>query len=307
MEYSIKTDVKNLKSIITIKNEHDVKEVILTALLVNHKSSPSGLNIYAQCAHSNTDYSGRFIKIDTLDSEIVYTIYPEWGWADDYLFSGSLLSVKTKYGTFLVDESGGLVDKSGYYDRRVTAADVEMIAAIEPYFKHHGESYESINKVLLNLDHLIESCAKMFHGKSWAACALKVKAELLKKQNRNIEAVQCCIDALFFNDKMTVKRLMNSLIKKESLSVIDIIPSPRFKKMKNTIEMIRSGEMKKSKDNWEHVERRIAGEPNLLPPVARIEIPINLETFKPEAQRKQTTHRQGLASRFVGFFLWFFR
>ncbi|NHB62373.1 hypothetical protein [Photorhabdus sp. RW14-46] len=257
---SFRYNTSNLTTSITISNRNGKKTIKLKALEFNHKLSPSGKILVVQLANSQSDDSGKFVKINTENGERIYTISPEWGLADDYAFFGNdeNLSIKVKYGSYEIDDTGLLIERKSYYLARVVASDISTISAFPAYFDLHGKNNETYQTALASLEKFIQSCFSMFHGVTWCSSALKTKAEILGWQDKTKDALQCCVDALALNPKATVKRMLNSFSKKLGIDKESVSPSDWVNMLKISVEKERNAAFKKSEEMSKRVVTHVS-------------------------------------------------
>ncbi|HEI6927792.1 TPA: hypothetical protein SK292_002497 [Yersinia enterocolitica] len=255
---SSQKDLPKLKTQFFMDSQGNRKTINLGALEFNHVLSPSGEYLFVQLCNSKSEDSGAFIKIDVATGEKLYSVLPEWGWANRYEFiNGDNITVVTNnYGSYELDDMGSLVNRAEYYTSRVKSADHGTMSALPEFFKLHGNNAQNYDLAIESIDLFLKTCFSMFHGISWAVSALKSKAEVLGFRDEYESAQQCCVDALFLDSKAPVKRMLNNFSRKSSVDKETIEPSQWVKKLKVSVESVRTNEMNKSKDNYKELNEK---------------------------------------------------
>ncbi|MGI1757342.1 hypothetical protein [Serratia marcescens] len=248
---SSQKDLQKLETNFIMENNGKRKTITLAALEFNHALSTSGKYLFVQLCNSKSEESGRFIKIDVTTGEKLYSVLPEWGWAKKYEFinDDGITVVTNNYGSYELDDKGNLVNRENYYMSRVKAADHGTMRALPEFFELHGKNERTYDLALESIDTFLETCFSMFHGLSWAASALKSKAEILGLREEYVNARQCCVDAISLDSRATVKRMLNTFNRKLNINTETLEASPWANKLKVSVEKVRADEINRVKQN----------------------------------------------------------
>ena len=251
IKISIKDALPKLETTFFIVRDASKVRVKLGALNFNYTLSPCEKYLYVQLCNSKTEDGGKFIKIDTITGEKIYSVFPEWGWACGYAFThqGALIVESGHYGSWQVDDSGRIVDRAGYYLHRVNIADYGTTSALPDFFELHGKNPETCAVALASLERLLTSCFSVFHGMSYGASALKARAEIQVLMGDSEGALQSCVDALYLNPKATVKRMLNTLSKKMGIDKEMLKHSEWAEQLKLSVEKIRNKEIESGEND----------------------------------------------------------
>lgn len=189
------------------------------ANIYNLGLSPCGRYASVQTAGAPGN-DGNILEVISLWSNtIIFSVKPEYGWADSYSFdldeNGVLRSLKVKckdVGCFRYSTTGISIDVEAYKDACLTKGNFTLKVEAARELLKNSPNEENAQKALKAIDIALNEGAK--DRNDWAASAFRIKGEanyLLGKFNDALDAYE---KALSFNPKIGVQRRVNALRKK---------------------------------------------------------------------------------------------
>ncbi|WP_143531123.1 hypothetical protein, partial [Rodentibacter ratti] len=256
------SDTENLRTTISIhRNGKKVFTWKFGALSHIYKLSSSGRYFVISLANSQHKDSGKVFLFDIQKNELLFSKILNVGGIYDLFFlnEDENLYITNSFGSYQIDQNGN-TDMVKVHADAVFSSKTESIHYIDAFLDDNNYSEESIRTSILSLDKIIDEQYNQFHGKSWAAVALRKRGELLEKVNENDEAFLNYIDALYLDPKVGVKKRLASLGKNLGLNIANFQPSERAKRIESSCNSNREITMEKSKQDWKEFEKRNNGE-----------------------------------------------
>ncbi|WP_208952173.1 hypothetical protein [Rahnella sp. ChDrAdgB13] len=178
--------------------------------------------------------------------------------ANEYLFSpnSDTLLVKLNFGAYAIDDEGVIINRSDYYMDIVKFASLSSIDSLPTFFVLHDKNEINYQIALNSMDKVLKCCGTMFHGLSWGAIALKAKAVVLGDMGRVEDALQCCVDAIAIDPKVTAKQMRNNFCRQLKIEKDNIAPSEWVSDFKKSVEKIRADELIKIGENYKQLNAR---------------------------------------------------
>lgn len=197
--------------------------------------SPSGSKIALRFWGGSSPDANKLYVIDLKTKKIILKVTPLWNHRYRCFFSKGeeVLHIGTPFGNFELDAQGYIKDLLAYYTGVLKKQDYPNARYIvKCYFDFAEYTEENVNLVISCIDKGIRKNKQY----SNVADDLREKAKLLHKIGRNLEAAQCCIDALYLDPKIKVKQLLSNACKKASITPDDLEPSQLALSIKGKVQ-----------------------------------------------------------------------
>ncbi|WP_241076921.1 tetratricopeptide repeat protein [Achromobacter xylosoxidans] len=188
----------------------------MAANILSSALSETGRYAVCQTANAPSSDGNRFIAFDVRRKTELFSVAPEAGWAERYVFKDDPVRfgvVVPQVGTFFYDLNGHLLDAERMSAARLASESYTVaIPAAEELMKTPALSEEQVRSALETAERVLLLDPPIDIG--WRAAALKVKGIALDHLGEHGAALLAFDEALGINPKIGVKRRADALRKR---------------------------------------------------------------------------------------------
>jgi len=207
----------NLSGVFSIFNANGDGEfsISLNANIFNSAISNHGLLAAVQTANNYDHEDGnKLTVVDIKNKEILFSVNPETGWADDYVFDESNKTIRVSLkdlGDFRYDSFGNFLDGEEYLSARLNSRQYnQILMSVEILLARNDPN--DIPKLISAIDRARQMGAN--DDKSWSAVSFKLEGIAYEIQGELNKSVHAFENAIALNPKIGVKRKMDAIKKK---------------------------------------------------------------------------------------------
>lgn len=253
LQVEIKHPKNQLKSNIKITSSGKILfQKTLNALDHSHALSPSNKYFVIQLANSDHSDSGKCFLFDVSNKSMIFSKRVDtcYELPMHFLFKekDERLFIKFTHGEFEITNDGEILEKYKYYQSCLNADYSVAIQAARGLLKDNQEARQIAPKVIRAMENALQKTYNEFHGITWTAQALKVKAVAHETVNEHNLALQCNIDALYLDPRIGVKKKITSLSKKLNINSENIHVSAYIKKLPEHNKLIQAKSFQESEE-----------------------------------------------------------